>query len=60
MAQLDEVTMKNGALDAIVESRQKGITKWIGITGHGPEAPKVHLEALRRFDFDTIMFPMSP
>ena len=60
MAQLDEVTMKNGALDAIIESRQKGITKWIGITGHGPEAPKVHLEALRRFDFDTIMFPMSP
>ena len=60
MAELDQVTMKNGALTAIVESRQKGITKWIGITGHGPEAPKVHLEALRRFDFDTIMFPMSP
>lgn len=60
MTELDQVTMKNGALEAIIESRQKGITKWIGITGHGPDAPKVHLEALKRFDFDTIMFPMSP
>jgi len=59
MAELDQVTMKNGALEAIIESREKGITKWIGITGHGPEAPSVHLEALSRFDFDTIMFPMS-
>ena len=59
MKELDQVTMKNGALESLIESRQKGITKWIGITGHGPEAPRVHLEALRRFDFDTIMFPMS-
>ena len=59
MAHLDEVTRAGGALDAIVEARDRGITRWIGITGHGPEAPRVHLEALRRFDFDTIMFPVS-
>ena len=59
MEELDEVTRPGGALEAIVEARDQGITKWIGITGHGPEAPRVHLEALRRFDFDTVMFPVS-
>ena len=59
MEDLDKVTAPGGALEALVEMRQQGLTKWIGITGHGPEVPKVHLEALRRFDFDTIMFPVS-
>ena len=56
---LDEVTARGGALEALVDLRDQGITKWIGITGHGPEVPRVLLEALRRFDFDTIMFPVS-
>ena len=59
MEHLDEVTRAGGALEAIVEARDRGVTKWIGITGHGPEAPRVHMEALRRFDFDTVMFPVS-
>ncbi len=56
---LDQVMQRGGALEAIVELRDKGYTKWIGITGHGPEVPKVMIEALRRFDFDTIMFPVN-
>ena len=28
-------------------------------TGHTHEAPRTHLEALRRFDFDTVMFPLN-
>ena len=59
MDELDAVTAPGGALEALVEMREQGLTKWIGITGHGPEVPRVHLEALRRFDFDTIMFPVS-
>ena len=57
--ELDQVTGSGGALEALVEMRQQGLTKWIGITGHGAEVPSVQLEALRRFDFDTIMFPLS-
>jgi len=56
---LDEVTAQGGALEALVDLREQGITKWIGITGHGPDVPRVLLEALRRFDFDTIMFPVN-
>ena len=59
MELLDEVTGAGGALEALIEMRDQGLTKWIGITGHGPEVPVVQLEALRRFDFDTIMFPVS-
>ena len=59
MDALDQVTCTGGALEALVEMRERGLTRWIGITGHGPEVPRVQLEALERFDFDTIMFPLS-
>ena len=59
MEELDAVTMKGGALEAFVEARQRGLTQFIGITGHGAEAPKIYLEALRRFDFDSILFPLN-
>jgi predicted aldo/keto reductase-like oxidoreductase len=56
---LDLVTGKGGALEALVEMKEQGLTKWLGITGHGPSSPSTHLEALRRFDFDTVMFPVN-
>jgi aryl-alcohol dehydrogenase-like predicted oxidoreductase len=59
MEELDAVTMKGGALEAFVEARQKGLTKYLGITGHGANAPQIYLEALRRFDFDSVMFPLN-
>lgn len=59
MEELDSVTMKGGALEAFAEARQRGLTKYIGITGHGADAPKIYLEALRRFDFDSILFPLN-
>ncbi len=59
MGALDQVTGNGGALEALIEMREQGLTRWIGITGHGPEVPRVQLEALERFDFDTIMFPVS-
>ena len=59
MDELDAVTMKGGALEAFLEARQNGLTKFIGITGHGVNAPQIYLEALRRFDFDTVLFPLN-
>lgn len=56
---LDAVTGSGGALEALLELRERGLTRWLGITGHGPDAPRVQLEALRRFDFDTAMFPLN-
>ncbi len=59
MRELDLATAQGGALEALTEMREQGLTKWLGITGHGPFVPKTILEALRRFDFDTIMFPLN-
>ncbi len=57
--ELDECTAKGGALEALVEAREEGLVRWLGITGHTHDAPATHLEALRRFDFDTVMFPLN-
>jgi aryl-alcohol dehydrogenase-like predicted oxidoreductase len=45
-----------GALEAVLEAKEQGLLKFIGITGH---RPYVHVEALNRFDFDTVLFPLS-
>ena len=57
--ELDECTAKGGALEALLEAREEGLVRWLGITGHTHDAPATHLEALRRFGFDTVMFPLN-
>ncbi len=57
--ELDKATAPGGALEAVIQARAEGLTKFIGITGHGLFAPGVFLEALRRFDFDTVLFPIN-
>lgn len=59
MEELDAVTMKGGALEAFVAARREGLIQFIGITGHGANAPQIYLEALRRFDFDSVLFPLN-
>jgi len=59
MEKLDQVTQPGGALEAVLEARQQGLTRFIGITGHGMEAPGVFLEALKRFEFDTVLFALN-
>jgi aryl-alcohol dehydrogenase-like predicted oxidoreductase len=59
MEELDSVTMQGGALEAFVEARREGLIKFIGITGHGVNAPQIYLEALRRFEFDSVLFPLN-
>ncbi len=59
MEELDAITMKGGALEAFEQARREGLIKFIGITGHGADAPEIYLEALRRFDFDSVLFPLN-
>ena len=60
MDQLELATAPGGSLETLVEMREQGLTKWLGITGHGPKVPATILESLKRFDFDTVMFPLNP
>jgi aryl-alcohol dehydrogenase-like predicted oxidoreductase len=57
---LDKLTGPDGGLEAMRRARDEGLTKYIGITGHDWLMPKIHIEALNRFDFDTILFPINP
>lgn len=57
---LEELNRRSPALEKIVALREAGHTRFAGITGHDMEVPRAHLEALRRFDLDTVMFPVYP
>jgi aryl-alcohol dehydrogenase-like predicted oxidoreductase len=56
LANLNTILGPNGALEAVLEARQQGLIGYVGITGH---RPSVYVEALKRFDFDTVLFPLS-
>jgi aryl-alcohol dehydrogenase-like predicted oxidoreductase len=56
---LDRATSDGGSLEAAVEAREEGLVGAVGITGHGHEAPATHLEALRRYPFDTVLTPWN-
>lgn len=59
MEQLNEALAPGSVIDAILRAREEGLTKHIGITGHGNDSPAVFIEALRRFDFDSVLFPIN-
>jgi len=48
-----------GALEAFIEAKAQGLTRFIGITGHGLEIAALHRRALERFDFDAVLLPYS-
>ena len=48
-----------GALAAVLRAHDEGMTRFVGITGHGDDAPRTHLEALRRHPFDTVLTPIN-
>ncbi|HEV8064770.1 MAG TPA: aldo/keto reductase, partial [Acidimicrobiales bacterium] len=48
-----------GALEALVSARDEGLTRFIGVTGHGLRVVDMHRRALERFDFDSVLFPYN-
>jgi aryl-alcohol dehydrogenase-like predicted oxidoreductase len=55
-----EVAMgPGGALEAVIEAHEQGLTRFIGVTGHGVTAPAMHMRSLERFDFDSVLLPLN-
>ena len=54
---LDKVTAPGGVLEAAVKARDEGLVRYISISGHTD--PRVQLEALERFPFDTVLCATS-
>ena len=50
---------EGGALEALVEARDEGLVRFIGVTGHGLTVAHMHHRSLERFPFDTVLLPYS-
>jgi aryl-alcohol dehydrogenase-like predicted oxidoreductase len=48
-----------GALAAVIQARDEGLCRFIGVTGHGTRIPAMHLRSLERFDFDSVLIPFN-
>ncbi|MEE2775369.1 MAG: aldo/keto reductase [Acidobacteriota bacterium] len=48
-----------GALEAAVEARDQGLVRFIGVTGHGWDVARRHIESLERFEFDSVLLPYN-
>jgi aryl-alcohol dehydrogenase-like predicted oxidoreductase len=58
MEDLDQIfDEKNGAIRALEEAREQQLVRFFGITGHYD--PKILVEALRRYEFDTALVSLN-
>src|SRR5262245_2010941 len=48
-----------GAVEALARARDEGLTRFVGVTGHGLRIAGMHARSLERFDFDSVLFPYS-
>ncbi len=55
----EKVMGPGGALEAFIEAREKGLVRFLGITGHGDKVPEMHKQSLERFNFDTVLLPYN-
>ncbi|MEO8610844.1 MAG: aldo/keto reductase [Chloroflexota bacterium] len=60
MDELERALRPGGAIETLKRAKDEGLTRYLGITGHGMDSPAVQFAALQRFDFDTVMFPIHP
>ena len=57
---MDVLEERRDAAEAILRARDEGLCRFVGVTGHDIGAPAAHAEAVRRYDLDTVMFPVNP
>lgn len=48
-----------GALEALIEARDQGLVRFIGVTGHGTRVAAMHRRSLERFAFDSVLLPYN-
>ncbi len=48
-----------GALEALIEAKEQGLVRFIGVTGHEISIAAMHLLSLNRYDFDSVLLPWN-
>jgi aryl-alcohol dehydrogenase-like predicted oxidoreductase len=56
--EVEEIFGPQGAIQAFVEAKEKGLTRFIGVTGH--HDPLITRHCMETFDFDTVLIPVNP
>jgi len=55
----ERVMGPGGTLQAFIEAREKGLVRFLGVTGHGIKTAAMHLRSLEAFEFDAVMLPYN-
>ncbi len=53
---VEQVLAAGGALEALIQAREKGQVRFLGFSAHAEEAA---LQLLERFPFDSVLFPIN-
>ncbi len=55
---VEQIFGPDGAIEAFAEAKQKGLVRFVGLTGH--QDPLQLLECMELFAFDTVLLPINP
>lgn len=50
---------KGGVLEALIEAKEEGLTRFIGVTGHGMYAARMHMKTIERYDVASVLLPYN-
>jgi aryl-alcohol dehydrogenase-like predicted oxidoreductase len=48
-----------GVLEAVVQAKEEGLVRFIGVTGHGVSVAAQHLRSLEEYPFDSVLLPYN-
>lgn len=54
---IEKIFGPGGAIEAFIEAKEKGLTRFIGVTGH--QDPVIIRRCIEMFDFDTVLLPVN-
>ncbi len=57
MDEVEQIFAKGGAIEALLQARDQGVVRYLGVTGHAD--PDVLIEAIRRFPFDAVLMALN-
>ena len=56
--EIEEIFGPGGAIEAFQEAKEKGLTRFVGVTGH--HHPLITRRCIEMYDFDTVLLPVNP
>ncbi len=56
---VDAFLSKDGAVEVLSEAKEKGYARFIGVTGHGFEAPRLLRQCLEALPVDSVLLPYN-